>query len=287
MGPDKGTEVVYDEEELSTENGSGERKCTDPFFQATMTESSGADRHYQSGTIGSLPDDVLLEIFDFYVRDRLAQTNDWHTLVHVCRRWRCVVFASPRSLDLQLDYGGNQPMTEMLDTWPALPILIQLFTNDPESESSRAGNVVAALDSEHHARVRGIRLFDSLLWERLAAAMQKPFPELTRLEISLGDGARPIPNLFLGGSAPRLRELYLTCTPLPGMHKLLLSSSDLVQLLLSDIPHSGYIPPEAMAACLSVLPRLEQFFLRFRSHRSRPHQYFCIQLKWTEFRRFR
>ena len=161
-------------------------------------------------------------------------------------------------------------MTEMLDISPALPIHIQLFTNDPES--SRASNVVTALDSEHHAHIRGIRLFDipSLLWERLSAVMQKPFPELTRLDISLGDGARAIPDSFLAGSAPRLRELYLTNTPLPAMHKLLLSSSDLVQLLLSDIPHSGYIPPEAVATCLSVLPRLEQFHLQFRSHLSRP-----------------
>ncbi|KAH9968522.1 hypothetical protein BGW80DRAFT_1337992, partial [Lactifluus volemus] len=26
----------------------------------------------------------------------------WHRLVHVCRRWRHIIFDSPRSLDLQL-----------------------------------------------------------------------------------------------------------------------------------------------------------------------------------------
>jgi len=32
MGSDKGKEVIRDFEELSIENGSGERKCTGPFF---------------------------------------------------------------------------------------------------------------------------------------------------------------------------------------------------------------------------------------------------------------
>jgi F-box-like len=44
-----------------------------------------------------LPDDVLLEIFDFYVnkdKDKYYKNEieAWQTLVHVCRRWRSVVF---------------------------------------------------------------------------------------------------------------------------------------------------------------------------------------------------
>ena len=47
-----------------------------------------------------LPDDVLLDIFDFYVVEAmedeevlyLDKISAWHTLVHVCRRWRSVVF---------------------------------------------------------------------------------------------------------------------------------------------------------------------------------------------------
>jgi hypothetical protein len=56
-------------------------------------------------TIDVLPDDALLEIFDFYMgrhRDRgfmyeeLKKKKDtWQTLVHVCRRWRTLVFGSP------------------------------------------------------------------------------------------------------------------------------------------------------------------------------------------------
>jgi len=60
-------------------------------------------------TIDVLPDVVLLEIFDCYVdKSREEEEEDspgiqaWHTLVHVCRKWRSVVFGSPRRLDLRL-----------------------------------------------------------------------------------------------------------------------------------------------------------------------------------------
>jgi len=68
--------------------------------------------------IDKLPDDVLVEIF-LYVNGR---RNQWHTLVHVCHGWRYLVFASPRFLNLQLEYRGYRPMSEALDAWPVLPI---------------------------------------------------------------------------------------------------------------------------------------------------------------------
>jgi hypothetical protein len=62
---------------------------------ATTADWSDADRL----TIDILPDDALLEIFDFYLGET-EWTNRWHILVHVCRRWRLVVFGSPRRLNL-------------------------------------------------------------------------------------------------------------------------------------------------------------------------------------------
>ncbi len=51
-------------------------------------------------TIDVLPDDVLLKIFDCYMDEALffIEIDAWHTLVH----WRCVVFDSPRRLNLRL-----------------------------------------------------------------------------------------------------------------------------------------------------------------------------------------
>jgi len=101
--------------------------------------------------------------------------------------------------------------------------------------------------------------------------MQVSFPELTELRLS-SDGETPpvASDSFLGGSAPHLRVFQLSGIPFPGLPKLLLSATHLLRLELSNIPHSGYFSPEAMAALLSVLSSLKTLFLRFQSPRSRP-----------------
>jgi len=68
----------------------------------TSTESGGAGRLHLRTTIEALSDDVLLETFELYLGkddpdefDGGRGYDGWQTLVHVCRRWRCIVFASP------------------------------------------------------------------------------------------------------------------------------------------------------------------------------------------------
>jgi hypothetical protein len=105
--------------------------------------------------------------------------------------------------------------------------------------------------------------------------MQVPFPELTSLWLGSEDESGPVlPDSFLGGSAPRLRTLRLLGIAFPAVlvRDLILSANDLVELTLYRLPHSGYISPETMAACLSSLNRLESFELGFQSPRSRPDQ---------------
>jgi hypothetical protein len=107
--------------------------------------------------------------------------------------------------------------------------------------------------------------------ERVLAALQQPFPELTRLQLRSINKTAPVdPDSFLGGSASRLQSLYLQRVSFPGLPKLLLSATHLVYLDLSDIPHSGYISPEAMATCLSALSSLEGLRIEFESPQSRP-----------------
>jgi hypothetical protein len=228
-------------------------------------------------TVNNLPDEALLDIFSVYLndddQDRIQSVDKWHTLVHVCRRWRDLVFASPRRLNLRLLCRRRTPVREMLDIWPALPIEI----NDLRVGRWKEGqdDIIAAL--EHPDRVRSIALrpFSSSAWEVLVAAMQAPFPELTYLRLwSDGGSTLALPNSFLGGSAPRLRTLKLGNISFPAVSNLLLSASDLVDLSFCNIPHSGYISPEAMVACLSSLNRLEYLRLGFKSepHRSHPDQ---------------
>src|SRR6266446_3549954 len=100
--------------------------------------------------------------------------------------------------------------------------------------------------------------------------MQEPFPALTHLDLRTTDEKQIVSNSFLGGSAPNLRDLGLSRVPFLGLPKLLSSATHLVTIYLYNIPHSGYITPEAMATALSALTRLESFWLDFQSPRSCP-----------------
>ena len=211
-------------------------------------------------TIDMLPDNAVLEIFDFYLDG--ARIEAWITLVHVSRRWRSVVFGSPRRLNLRLACRARTPVRETVDVWPRFPIVI----SGNDNEEWGVDNIIAAL--EHNDRVCGVELWNvqSSQMEKVLAAMQEPFPALTYLDLVSKDKTGPvIPDSFLGGSAPRLRSLSLDRIPFSSLPRLLLSATDLVHLSLCGIPPSGYISPEAMIAGLSTLVRLKSLWLEFRS----------------------
>ena len=223
----------------------------------------------QVTSIDILPDDVLLPIFEFCMDENLTLklgTEWWRSLVHVCRRWRSVVFGSPRRLNLRLCCTATTPVRGMLDVWPPFPLVIY----DSTSPTEDMDNVLAAL--EHRDRVHEIHLYHSgSAVEKVLAAMQEPFPELTYLELLSND--KPVPIIadsFLDGSAPRLRFLGLGRIPFPGLPKLLLSATNLVYLHLFNIPHSGYISPDAVVIALSTLTSLGSLVLEFQSPRSQP-----------------
>jgi hypothetical protein len=94
-------------------------------------------------TISQMPEDVLVEIFDFYVNN--ASHDAWHTLVHVCQQWRCVVFASPRRLNLRLYCTEKTPLEKSLNIWPVLPIVID-YTHFPQLRRPGVTNIIAALN---------------------------------------------------------------------------------------------------------------------------------------------
>jgi hypothetical protein len=74
------------------------------------------------------------------------------------------------------------------------------------------------------------------------------------------------------GSAPRLQKLELWNVPFPTLPKFLLSANDLVDLHLEKITGAGYISPDTMAACLSVLRRLRSVRISFDPRSSFPNQ---------------
>jgi hypothetical protein len=104
-------------------------------------------------TICSLPDNVLVEIFDFSLPDPLdpldqargwamqsltptlsppdrLRAGAWSKLMHVYQRWRYIMLASLLRLNLRLLCTDRTPVRKMLDVWPPLPIETQCYSVD-------------------------------------------------------------------------------------------------------------------------------------------------------------
>ena len=196
---------------------------------------------------------------------------NWHILVHVCRRWRQLIFDSPRRLTLRILCTYGTPVRKSLGIWPAFPIDLQLNSMgrlNPKDED----NTTAAL--EHPDRVNSVSLctHGSQLG-KMVAVMQKSFPVLRRLYMSSWIEDTPVLTAtFLGGSAPHLQAITLVRIPSPALPTLLLSTSNLITLNLLDIPTPGYISPERVVVCLAALPRLKVFGLSFEDATSRPRR---------------
>jgi hypothetical protein len=246
-------------------------------------------------TIDILPDDVLLLIFQFDLLedqetfpylDGLRHLNgikdldtleddelsllSWHRLVHVCQRWRSVVFASPNFLDLGL-VCDPKTRVELTGIWPPLPITIRTTANWPMPEDYDFDAAMV-----HPNRVREIHLLHltSSQLQRLASVMRQEFPALIHLKLGLiASHSRPapaIPYWFLGKSAPRLQSLMLCSIPFPAIPRLLLSTTALVRLTLWDIPfwmysNSGYFHPDDIVTSLASLTNLKSLTIGFNT----------------------
>ena len=209
-------------------------------------------------------------MFDFYRNsddDTSLPVWKWHILGHVCQRWRRIVLASPHRLNLQILCTCSTPARKLLYIWPALPIVLSYYSR---SIRSNADDAIAAL--EHPNRVCNVTLdVTGPVLEKMAKEMQVPFPVLTQLYIVITPGVgNTLPREFLGKSAPSLQEIYLYGVPYPSLPRLLLSASNLVELLLRNIPPTGYISPEAMVVGLAALPKLKFFSIEYQSVSSRP-----------------
>ena len=268
-------------------------RCTS--FEQHLTTGAYLRIRYtvdQVVSIDILPDDVLLEIFDFSLDEKSSSrvtglvaseneedpdpfakrnTEAWQPLVHVSQRWRSIIFGSPLRLGLQLVCTAKTPARDTLDVWPALPLCLRC---DGKYVTESADNLIAVL--ERSDRVVEIGLSHvGLHLEMVLEAMQQQFPELTYLNLTgltarstgYGETVPVLPGSFLGGSAPSLKLLELNRIPFPGLPKLLLSTPHLVDLHLINVPFSGYISPITMLTALSTLSCLEHLCLQFESPR--------------------
>ena len=231
--------------------------------------------HGYTTPINVLPNDILIDIFDFFRKSHFHEGSlswEWHILVHVCQRWRQIVFASPCRLDLRIRCVNGTPVRKNLDIWPAFPIVIDYgYDFDKRITPSDEDNIIAAL--EHPGRVCYVRLkprVTSSLLGKMATVMEKSFPALTHIHIHSDGNAPVLSGKFLGGFAPCLQNIEFWGISFPALPNLLLSSSGLVSLELHDIPETGYISPEAMVAILTTLTSLKHLHIDFQSPNSRP-----------------
>ena len=252
-----------------------------------LLSHGGTDQVCPQVTINDLPDEGLLEIFGFYMAYPYPlpplsyKEHAWHTLVHVCRRWRYVIFGSPLRLNLRiLCMNLNGTLTKTLDIWPDLPIIVHVndraldiwpdlpfivYGNDKETFPLRSvTSVISRL--KRNNRVCKI-IIDNVPGSLLGglATMTESFPALIELKLvpSMVDPPK-LPDLFLGGSVPSLRSLKLWDISFPALGKLLLTTRDLVILSLDIIRSTEYIPPKAMVDILSALTRLESLHLGYQ-----------------------
>ena len=222
------------------------------------------------------PDEVLLEIFgfcvaadeDYIAKNEMEACTAWQSLVHVCHRWRSIVFESPCRLNLQLVCTAETAARDMLDVWPALPLVIQANIYNAEGRD----NIIALL-LEQRDRVKRIDLYvPKFLYKPILFALRRPFPELTDMRLRLNNLRLPLliepmppPDLFFSGSAPHLQFFSLDCLPFPDLPKLLFSATQLVHLHLWNLLTFRDPSPEAMATSLSALINLESLCLTFPS----------------------
>jgi hypothetical protein len=114
-----------------------------------------------------LPDEVLLAIFYSCLYGSLYQVEErqkaWRSLVHVYRRWRRIVFGSPRHLGLQLVCTARTRARDMLDVWPALPLFIRCT-----SPAEKVDNISAVLERTYRVCIINLSVRTDLEPQRTA-----------------------------------------------------------------------------------------------------------------------
>jgi hypothetical protein len=200
-------------------------------------------------TINDLPDELLVEIFDFYRQGSedgyqwWSIKLEWFRLIHVCKRWRVVMFASSSRLDLcfvlSRNEGGNMK-TIMSRHFPPLPIDIN-YKYRGAVKTKDMGRMLAAL--KRPDRIRGITLSGTAAnLDKFFMAATCPFPALESLALRNHYDQLKIPATFLKGSNPHLRSLELHTISLPSTSRLLLSAPALTYLSLGIDNHVGPLP---------------------------------------------
>jgi hypothetical protein len=223
-----------------------------------------------------ISEDILLDIFDFYRLDAMEQSGGdlwkWHRLAHVCQKWRHVISMSPRRLDLRILCKSGKPVGSILGSWPILPLVVEFKASWKSIRIPR--NVLVALRRPDRLCEIDLQVTSSMTGS-IVEMIQKPCQALESICITVKDATGPpllVRKAFLGGSAPLLRQIRLDgiSFPFPDIRRVLLSTNNLVDLRLYNIPNDGYFSPDALVTTLSTLAQLKRLSVGFHSPASSP-----------------
>ncbi|KAH6901494.1 hypothetical protein BKA70DRAFT_1157711 [Coprinopsis sp. MPI-PUGE-AT-0042] len=197
----------------------------------------------------------------------------WTLVTHVCRHWRSVALGCA---ELWADLDGrlsSKWLEAMVERSANVPISINFrssYRRDPRS----LGILSTAISNPDRWRnvsigYRNISTDPNINIPEKLGALRKPAPLLVRLSLAMDDSSSPdiysLPEDFLQGSAPALRELELHRCFLPWQSNLF---RRLTSLRLS-FPRHLQAPitrptPDRLAEILSLMPGLNELYLKIQ-----------------------
>ncbi|KAI0259608.1 hypothetical protein BC834DRAFT_610404 [Gloeopeniophorella convolvens] len=169
----------------------------------------------QPTTIHSLPDTALLEVFHAY-RDSIFAWDmgywcrQWWNLhpAHVCRRWRELIIASPKSLQLRTLCGVHLPMVDIIRHSPPFPLIVNSSGSKAALSSKQVDALIFALG--HLDRLCEVSLYMTpAVSDKFVASVRGEAPNLEQLHL-VSSANTTLPASFLFGNAPKLREVHLS-----------------------------------------------------------------------------
>ncbi|KAH9032008.1 hypothetical protein EDB85DRAFT_1286097 [Lactarius pseudohatsudake] len=231
-------------------------------------------KYFPLTTINTLPDEVLLEIFDQYrsvkTGNRPGSQGWWYTLVHIGRRWRRLVFASSIRLNLHLRCTFGTPVEDMIRHSPPFPLVLDYGPHILKKWTAE-DELGLLLASQHLPRVSEIVLSaPGSTLANLTTGMTEAAPRLETLSLHSQTSEIVLPKRFLEGGAPQLRHLILTGAALSSLQPLLTSATSLVSLVLERIPSSAYFSPDGLITQIRAMPFLQVLSISFLSTVPRP-----------------
>ncbi|KAI0261344.1 hypothetical protein BC834DRAFT_972759 [Gloeopeniophorella convolvens] len=236
----------------SREEGGSEAKASESRRQGRVV------------SIDVLPDEILLEIFDFWHLMVLEDKNDplfsdvltqgdWWILSIVCRRWRQILLGSPSRLRLCLHCNSYTP-DHILHFPYSLPLLMADIEAGHPWDLGYAPRLFEHMNRALKIALKGSRY----ILAKLCAELVRSAPLLEHLVVETstpGYVDTRLPSAFFNGSAPRLRRLRLDGIAIVDSPSFRAATARLVSLsvkLFRDLPVEHFL------SVLSHLPMLQE-----------------------------